>query len=247
MSRLTGKVALISGGARGQGAAHARALVTEGARVVIGDVLSEEGRACADALGSSARFVELDVRDDEAWSRAVAVAETEFGRLDVLVNNAGVLVHGTIDELDDDAWSRALDINLSGAFRGMRAALPALRRSAPSSIINISSTAGIMGFPGMSAYNASKFGLRGLTRSAAMELAPDGIRVNAVLPGNVATPMIAGFADSFDQVPQRRAARPEEISALVVFLASDESSYCTGSEFVADGGESAGHPLPVED
>ena len=241
--RLSGKVALISGAARGQGAAHVRAFLEEGARVVFGDILHEEGDDLAHALGSDARYVPLDVRDDTQWHAAVHTAVDAFGHLDVLVNNAGVLVAGDLETMDDATWSLPIDVNLTGTFRGIRAALPELRRSAPGSIVNVSSTAGIMGFPGMAAYNASKFGLRGLTRVAALELAPVGIRVNSVHPGNVATPMI-DHLDDFAQVPQLRAADPGEISPLIIYLASDESSFVTGSEFVIDGGESAGHPLP---
>ena len=241
--RLRGKVALVTGAAQGQGLAHVHALVQEGASVVIADILDAPGEALAQELGAQAVFAHLDVRSDDDWKRAVDLALDSFGGLNVLINNAGVLVRGSIGEMTTEDWFTTIDINLTGAFRGIQAALPALRDAAPSSIINVSSTAGFLGFPGMSAYNASKFGLRGLTRSAAVELAPEGIRVNSIHPGNVQTAMIEDYDGGFEQVPQRRAARPDEISPLVVYLASDESSYCTGSEFLIDGGESAGHPI----
>ena len=242
MKRLEGKVAVVSGAAQGMGASHARAIVDNGGSVVIGDLDEQRGKALADDLGSRARFVHLDVRNSEDWSRAVDLAESEFGSLNVLVNNAGVLRHSGITECSDDEWDLVLDVNLSGAFKGIRAAVPALAHSGRSSIINVSSTAGLKGFSGFAAYGATKWGLRGLTKNAAIELAPQGIRVNSVHPGNIRTPMIDGLYMNFDHVPQGRAGDPAEISNLVVFLASDESSFSTGSEFVADGGETTGLP-----
>jgi 3alpha(or 20beta)-hydroxysteroid dehydrogenase len=226
------------------GASHARAIVAEGGSVVIADVLVDEGKATAADLGDAATFVALDVTSTEDWRSAVDAAEKTFGRLSVLVNNAGILNFGAIDAFTDEDWDRALAVNLTGAFKGIRAAAPVLRRSAPSSIINISSMAGMKGFPGIAGYNAAKFGVRGLTKSAAIELASDGVRVNAIAPGNVDTAMIDGlYGDqSFPAVPMHRVGQPHEISAFVVFLASDESSYATGTEFVADGGELAGFP-----
>ncbi|MDP9933760.1 3alpha(or 20beta)-hydroxysteroid dehydrogenase [Paenarthrobacter nicotinovorans] len=242
MERLAGKTAIVSGGAQGMGASHARAVVANGGSVVIGDVDEVRGRALAEELGDRARFVHLDVRKSDDWRNAVAVAETEFGSLNVLINNAGVLRDSGIIDCTDDEWELVLSINLTGAFKGIRAAAPALERGAPSSVINISSTAGLKGFSGFAAYGASKWGLRGLTKNTAVELAPQGIRVNSVHPGNVVTPMIDGLYMNYDHVPQGRAGEAGEISDLVVFLASDESSFSTGSEFIADGGETAGLP-----
>ncbi|MGP3534050.1 SDR family oxidoreductase [Microbacterium sp. RD1] len=240
--RLPGKVALISGGAGGMGARHARALVDEGASVVIGDIDASTGSALADSLGDAARFVRLDVRDNDDWASAVSMAEEEFGQLNVLVNNAGIFRGGSVADCTDEQWELVLGINLTGALRGIRAATPALTRARPSSIVNISSTAGLKGFAGAVAYGASKWGLRGLTKDAAIDLAPFGIRVNSIHPGNVQTPMIDGLYANFDHVLQGRAGQPSEISDLVVFLASDESSFSTGAEFVADGGETVGLP-----
>lgn len=242
MERLTGKVALLSGAAGGMGASHARAIVQHGGSVVIGDVDDKRGQALAESLGSRARYVHLDVRSSSDWENAASVAEREFGALNVLVNNAGVLRPSGIEECTDEEWDLVLGINLTGAFKGIRACVPALKRSAPSSVVNVSSTAGLKGFSAFSAYVTSKWGLRGLTKNTALELAPHGIRVNSVHPGNVQTPMIDGLYMNYDHVAQGRAGDPQEISNLVMFLASDESSFSTGSEFVADGGETAGLP-----
>ncbi|MFJ5956474.1 SDR family oxidoreductase [Paenarthrobacter sp. NPDC092416] len=242
MPRLEGKVALISGAAQGMGASHARAIVQHGGSVVIGDVDDERGKLLADSLGPQARFVHLDVRNSADWDEAVAFAISEFGRLNVLVNNAGVLRHSGVELCTDEEWDLVVGINLTGAFKGIRAVADEFKRSSPSSVINISSTAGLKGFAGFTAYGSSKWGLRGLTKNAAIELAPYGIRVNSVHPGNIKTQMIDGLYMDFSHVPQGRAGNPEEISSLVVLLASDESSFSTGSEFVADGGETTGLP-----
>lgn len=242
MARLDGKIALISGGAQGMGASHARAIVKNGGSVVIGDLDDEAGTRIVESLGARARFVHLDVRSSTDWSRAIEVAKREFGGLNVLVNNAGVLRFSGIEECTDDEWDFVLGINLTGTFKGIRAAASALRESSPSSIINISSTAGLKGFSGFTAYGASKWGIRGLTKNISLELASQGIRVNSVHPGNVKTNMIDGVYSDYSHVPQNRPGDPEEISNLVVYLASDESSFSTGSEFTADGGETTGLP-----
>ncbi|ARJ07689.1 3-alpha-(or 20-beta)-hydroxysteroid dehydrogenase [Cnuibacter physcomitrellae] len=242
--RLEGKVALISGGAQGMGASHARAIVSEGGRVVIGDIDESAAAAVLAELGDDIAFVRLDVSSTDEWDAAVRTAVERFGKLDVLVNNAGILVASPIEDFSDDDWERTLAVNLTGAFKGIRAAVPELARSAPSSIINISSTAGLKGFPGIAAYNSTKFGVRGLTKSTAIELAERGIRVNSIHPGNINTRMIEGLYDGYPHVPMRRAGDVEEISRLVVFLACEESSFSTGAEFVADGGETAGAPDP---
>jgi 3alpha(or 20beta)-hydroxysteroid dehydrogenase len=239
-TRLQGKVALISGGARGMGAAYARAMVAQGASVVLGDVLDHEGRAIADSLGDTATYLHLDVTDRGDWARAVATAIDLFGHLNVLVNNAGIVNFGSIDDYTQDQWNEILAVNVTGCFNGISVAVHALRAAAPSSIINISSTAGLKGYSGLSGYTTSKFAVRGLTKAIALELASDGVRCNSVHPGAVATPMIDGIDVNQNHVAMHRVGTPEELANLVVFLASDESSFSTGAEFVADGGETAG-------
>lgn len=225
------------------GASHARAIVSQGGKVVLGDLLDEEGEALAAELGKTvAVYTHLDVTNTEDWKKAVDLAESTFGTLNVLINNAGILNQAPITEFTDEAWDKIIAINLTGQFKGIRAAVPLLKKSAPSSIINISSTAGIKGFPGVAGYNASKFGVRGLTKSVAIELAADGIRANSVHPGNINTKMIEGVYDGFPHVPMQRAGEPAEITNLIVYLASDESSFSTGAEFIADGGETTGQP-----
>ena len=238
--RLAGRNAIVTGAARGMGASFARAMVAQGAKVVVGDVLDEEGLALEVELGPSAAYVHLDVTDREHWRHAVDRTVDQFGNLNVLVNNAGILTVGNIDEISARDWTRTIAVNLSGAFNGIQACLPALRESAPSSIVNISSIAGIKGYPGLAAYTASKFGLRGLTKSVALDLAESGIRCNSIHPGAVITPMTAGMDMSQSHVAMKRAGHPHELAQVVVFLASEESSFCTGAEFVADGGETAG-------
>ena len=241
MDRLTNKVALISGGARGMGEAHARAVVAEGGRVMIGDILDEQGNALAAELGDRAAFVHLDVTRLDDWRRAVDATLQAFGKLNVLVNNAGITTFGAIGAYTEDDWNTMLAVNLTSQFLGITAALPALKRHAPSSVINISSTAGLQGTAGLHGYTVTKWGVRGLTKSVAMEVGADDVRVNSVHPGIIHTPMIDGFdVSSLGQGALHRGGRPEEVSPMVVYLASDESSYCTGSEFVVDGGITAG-------
>ncbi|MFI6516164.1 glucose 1-dehydrogenase [Spirillospora sp. NPDC050679] len=237
---LEGKVAIVTGAARGQGAAEARLLAEAGARVVVADVL-EEGREVAAEIGEAARFVHHDVTDAASWAGAVAAATGAFGRLDVLVNNAGIWRTAPVDQETEERFELILRVNLIGPFLGIKAAVPAMRAAGGGSVVNISSTAGLRGIPGHSAYGASKFGLRGLTRSAALDLAPDGIRVNSVHPGAIDTPMVAaaGFErgeGNYDRVPLGRVGVPEDVAGLVLFLASDASSYITGTEFAVDGG-----------
>lgn len=236
MGRVEGKVALVSGGARGMGASHSRALVREGAKVVIADLLDAEGAALAAELGENATFIHLDVTKPDEWDAAVAHATSTFGSLSVLVNNAGIANGAALHEFTDQMWSTIIGINLSGVFYGMRAAAPALAATGNASIINISSVEGLRGSPGLHGYVAAKFGVRGLTKSVAVELAAAGVRVNSVHPGLIETPMTTGIDAARLQIPLGRAAKPEEVSNLVLFLASDESSYSTGSEFVIDGG-----------
>ncbi|SEG88906.1 3alpha(or 20beta)-hydroxysteroid dehydrogenase [Thermomonospora echinospora] len=245
--RLSGRVALISGAASGMGASHARAFVEHGAHVVLGDIADEAGGELAAELGEAAVYVHLDVTQAADWAAAVAEAVERFGGLNVLVNNAGILDGGPLGTYTEQQWRRILDINLTGAFLGLSAARDALVAARPSSVINISSAAGMQGVAGMHGYTASKYGLRGLTKSAALELAADGVRVNSVHPGAVLTPMIAGMAAEYGvsqvdrtQSTLTRMALPEEVTALVVYLASEESSFSTGAEFLVDGGMTAG-------
>jgi len=244
--RLAGKVALITGAARGQGAAEARLFAAEGARVFLGDLLDEAGAGVAAELGASAAYVHLDVTREEDWRHAVATARARFGRLDVLVNNAGILRPGLIETLPLADFEAVLRVNQIGCFLGMQAAIPAMRESGGGSIVNVSSIAGMRGRPGFVAYVASKWAIRGMTKTAALELGRDGIRVNAILPGAIDTPMIGGpdfsavdRAAHFAKLPVSRIGEPVDVARLALFLASDESAYCTGAEFVIDGGATA--------
>jgi 3alpha(or 20beta)-hydroxysteroid dehydrogenase len=246
VGRLDGKVALITGGARGMGKAHARHFVAEGARVVIGDVLDDKGAAVADKLGpDSCRYVHHDVTSESDWAAAVQTTVDAFGRLDVLVNNAGILQPAPIAEMPLADFRRVLDVNLVGCWLGIKQAIAPMTAAGGGSIVNISSIEGFVGAGGLSAYSASKFGIRGVTKSAAQELGQYGIRVNSVHPGGVMTSMAISAAQAFTHVdpeaflkaqPIARFAEPVEVSRLVAFLASDESSYATGAEFVVDGG-----------
>ena len=236
MGRVEGKVALISGGARNIGGASARLLVAEGAQVVIGDVLDEEGQALADELGENARYVHLDVTSEEDWAAAVELATTTYGRLDVLFNNAGIFNGGLLQRYKREQWQEMLDVNLTGAFLGMKAATDALIAAGGGSIINTSSIEGLRGTPWAHGYVASKWGLRGLTKSAAMELAPHGIRVNSLHPGRISTPATDQMPEDLIPIPLGRPGRVEEVATFVLFLASDEATFTTGSEFTMDGG-----------
>ncbi|KQQ93807.1 3-alpha-hydroxysteroid dehydrogenase [Leifsonia sp. Leaf325] len=240
MARVSGKIALISGGARGMGASHARLLVDEGAKVIIGDILDDAGQALAAELGDSVRYVHLDVTDYAQWENAVKTAVDEFGGLDIVVNNAGIANFSPIEDYSIEAWNTIISINLTGVFYGIKAAIPALKNSKAGSVINVSSTAGLQGYEALPGYNASKFGVRGLTKNAALDLGRYNIRVNSVHPGAIRTPMTEGLDTSQSHVALHRVGEPIELSNLVLFLASDESSFSTGSEFVADGGETAG-------
>ncbi len=240
MARVSGKVALISGGARGMGASHARLLVDEGAKVVIGDILDEEGEALAAELGDAVRYVHLDVTDYAQWEAAVAAAVEAFGRLDIVVNNAGIANFGLIEDYTLEAWDLIVKINLTGVFYGIKSAVPALKESGAGSIINVSSTAGLQGYEALPGYNAAKYGVRGLTKNAALDLGRYNIRVNSVHPGVIRTPMTEELETPQSHVALHRVGEPIELSNLILFLASDESSFSTGAEFVADGGETAG-------
>jgi 3alpha(or 20beta)-hydroxysteroid dehydrogenase len=246
MGRLDGKVALITGGARGMGKSHVRHFVSEGARVVFGDVLDDQGAAVAAGLGEeSCRYVHHDVTSEEHWAAAVGTAIGAFGQLDVLVNNAGVLKFASIADMPLADFRRILEVNAVGCWLGMKAVIEPMRTAGGGSIVNISSIEGFTGAAGLSAYSASKFAVRGMTKAAASELGQYSIRVNSVHPGGVLTRMVleaAGTSGHSDgegflrSMPLGRFAEPVEISRLVAYLASDDSSYSTGSEFIADGG-----------
>jgi 3alpha(or 20beta)-hydroxysteroid dehydrogenase len=237
VARVADKVVLITGGARGMGAAHAEALVAEGARVVIADVLDDDGRAVAEKLGEAALYLHLDVADPSLWDQAVAATLERFGRLDGLVNNAGIVKLGPLRGSSLSDWQRVLDVNLTGAYLGMRAVIDPMIAAGGGSIVNISSVEGLAGSAHLHSYVAAKFGLRGITKSAAVELARYNIRVNSIHPGLVHTPLSAGVTKEFmAPIPMRRGASPAEIATFVLFLISDESSYATASEFVVDGG-----------
>ena len=252
MGRLDDKVAIITGAARGQGEAEARLFAAEGARVVLGDVLDDRGAAVAAEIGDAARYVHLDVRDERSWADALAVAEGEFGPVSVLVNNAGIFRVSRLVETTVDQFRELFEVNQLGAFLGMRTVVPSMERAGGGSIVNVSSTSGLAGYPGTTSYTATKFALRGMTKTAAMELGPLGIRVNSIHPDGIDTEMIRpggevdamGGADALDQrfatTPLRRVGQAIEIARMALFLASDESSYSTGAEFVADGGMLAG-------
>ncbi|TRW82465.1 glucose 1-dehydrogenase [Mycolicibacterium sp. 018/SC-01/001] len=240
MGRVDGKVALISGGAQGMGAEDARALIAEGAKVVIGDILDDKGRELADEINAqspdSIRYVHLDVTQADQWDAAVATALDAFGTLNVLVNNAGTVALGKIGEFDMAKWQRVIDVNLTGTFLGMQASVEAMKTAGGGSIINISSIEGLRGAVMVHPYVASKWAVRGLTKSAALELGPHNIRVNSVHPGFIRTPMTKFFPDDMLRIPLGRPGQPDEVASFVVFLASDESRYSTGAEFVMDGG-----------
>jgi 3alpha(or 20beta)-hydroxysteroid dehydrogenase len=236
MGRVEGKVALITGGAQGMGAAHAQLLAAEGARVVIGDIFDEQGLALAGDLGDSAQFLHLDVTQPADWSAAVEATLSRFGKLDVLVNNAGTRAVGRLGTFDLSKWHHVIDVNLTGTFLGMRAVVEPMTSAGSGSIINISSIEGLRGAPLAHPYVASKWAVRGLTKSAALELAPLNIRVNSVHPGFIRTPMTAGVPEDLVGVPLGRGGDAHEVATFVLFLASDESAYATGSEFIVDGG-----------
>jgi 3alpha(or 20beta)-hydroxysteroid dehydrogenase len=251
MQRLEGKVALVTGAARGQGEAEARLFVEEGARVVLGDVLDEEGRQVAASLGDAALYLHHDVSQPDSWRNFVRSGREAFGHIHVLVNNAGIAHVAPIVEVIAEDFLRVTHVNQLGCLLGMQAVIPAMAEAGGGSIVNVSSVAGIEGVPGMVAYVASKFAIRGMTKTAALELGRLGIRVNSIHPGGVDTPMarlgqeqIEGAGEShYRRLPLPRIGRPVEMARLALFLASDESSYCTGSEFVADGGMLAGSLL----
>ena len=245
MNRLDGKVALITGGARGQGAAEAELFIEAGAQVVVTDVLDEEGAATAERLGDACTFLHHDVSSEDEWSSVVDAVVAQHGRIDVLVNNAGIFMTVGLVDTTMELWDRMIAINQTGVFLGMKAVAPIMRENGAGSIINISSIAGMKSAAGAHAYSATKWAVRGMTKSAAVELAPSGVRVNSVHPGIIATEMLNQFGSAVRErieasIPMGRVAEADEVGLLVRFLASDDSSYCTGQEFVIDGGLTVG-------
>jgi 3alpha(or 20beta)-hydroxysteroid dehydrogenase len=252
VGRLDGRVAIVTGAARGQGEAEARMFVDEGARVLVADVLDDAGTQVAADLGDAAAWCHLDVSDPAAWEAAVATAVARFGKVDALVNNAGTIGIGLIEDMPVEEYLRVVHVNQLGCWLGMRAVIGPMRDAGGGGIVNISSTGGLIGIPGLSAYVASKFAIRGMTKVAAAELGHYGIRVNSVHPGVIDTDMGGGPGLTRDEKdalfahqPVARVGRPEEVAKLVVYLLSDDSAFCTGAEFVIDGGSLAALPTPI--
>ena len=248
MARLDGKVAIITGGARGQGATEARMFASEGAKVVFGDILDEDGRRVEAEIheaGGEATYIHLDVTSSQDWQKAVELAESKYGKLDILVNNAGIFRRNSIEETSEELWDEVLDVNAKGVFLGTKHAIPAMRRAGGGSIVNISSISGIIAV-GAPAYNASKGAVRLFTKATAVQHAGDNIRCNSVHPGAVDTPMRqegladpAALEESSQRIPLGRVGTTEDIAYGVIYLASDESTFVTGSELVIDGGTTA--------
>lgn len=242
--KLEGKVALITGASMGMGKGHAETFISEGATVYLADINDEKGNATAAELGDKAHFVHLDVTNEEDWAKAIQTINAENGVLDILVNNAGISVFHPLTEMTKAQYMKTIEINQLSVFLGMKHAAPLMEKSSAASIINISSIEGFHGSIGGYAYVSSKFAVRGLTKSAALELAPKNIRVNSVHPGAVETPMVLQATGAQKEaierfketIPMKRMAKPSEVSKLVLFLASEDSSYSTGSEFIVDGG-----------
>lgn len=243
MGRLDGKVAIVTGGARGMGASHVRRFVKEGAKVVFTDINAEGGKALEAELGENVKFVQQDVTKADDWKKVIEEAENTFGPVNILVNNAGISMSKSLMEITEEEYRRIIDINQVSVFLGTKAVVPSMQKAGGGSIINISSINGIVG--GAIGYTDSKFAVRGFTKAVALQLAHLGIRVNSVHPGVIETPMVTQgdavevIKEFAKQIPVGRMAQPEEVSNLVLYLASDESSYSTGSEFVIDGGLTA--------
>ena len=246
-ARLEGKVAIVTGGAQGQGAAIARAFVAEGAKVAIADIADEPGKQLADELGADTIFVHHDVSDEGSWQALVAETTSTFGPVTALVNNAGVLAFAELTTMPAADFERLFRVNVMGCFLGMKTVAPVMAQAGGGSIMNCSSVEGLGGMPTLVAYTGTKFAIRGMTKAAAMELGPKGIRVNSVHPGMVDTGMTRGYAGeegmkwAAKRVALKRVGTPADIAPMYVFLASDESSFSTGAEFVADGGATATH------
>lgn len=242
MSRLDNKVAIVTGGANGMGASHVRRFVAEGAAVIFTDINEKDGQALAEDLGERAKFVQQDVANQDDWIRVVAEAEKSFGPVDILVNNAGMTFSTPMEELTVEKYQSIINVNQLGPFLGMKTVAPSMKRVNGGSIVNIASIGSFVGTKGSFAYDATKFAVRGMTKTAALELAQFGIRVNSVHPGMISTQMLLGqippeIQDQLAQgIPAGRFADPSEVSNMVLYLASDESSYSSGAEFKVDGG-----------
>jgi 3alpha(or 20beta)-hydroxysteroid dehydrogenase len=244
---LNGAVAIVTGAARGMGAQHVRGLVAAGAKVVATDILDDEGRALDDELGDAVMYRHLDVTDADGWDTIVAQAEEAWGPVKVLVNNAGIVVFGPIESLAPSDWQRAIDINLTGVFLGMRAVAASMKRANGGAIVNISSTAGMQGYANLGAYVASKWGVRGLTKTAAIEFGPANIRVNSIHPGPIRTPITDGlYLAMVASQPIARIGEPEEVTAMLMFILQ-EATYSTGHEFIIDGGTIIGQTVEMPD
>ena len=247
--RLKNKVVLISGGAIGMGAVEARIFANEGAKVVIGDILHREGRqteAEVNEAGGECLFVPLDVTIESAWQQAIAATISQFGKLDVLLNNAGINGRPNVEDTDSELWDRVMDVNAKGVFLGTKSAIPEMRKAHGGSIINISSTWGIVGSETSASYQASKGAVRLFTKCTAIQYASEGIRANSIHPGPIVTPMTEDLRADHEiyrrmvsRVPLARFGQPEDVAYGALFLASDESSFMTGSELVIDGGYTA--------
>lgn len=242
MGRLNEKVAIITGGSRGMGACHVRKFIDEGAKVIFTDILETEGQALEKEMGNRAKFIKHDVTNAGDWEKVVAEAEETFGPVDILVNNAGIAPNNPIENTSEEEYRKVIDVNQVSVFLGMKAVIPSMKKTKHGSIVNISSLSGLISGPNQISYVASKFAVRGMTKSAALELGQYGIRVNSVHPGIIETPMTmneetkAMLSEISKTIPLQRTAKPEEVTNLVLFLASEESSYSTGAEFVIDGG-----------
>lgn len=246
MGKLDGRVVLITGAARGQGAEEARLFAAEGARVVVADVLEDLGAQVAKEIGDAARFVRLDVTDEAQWTAAAEFAEAEFGKLDGLINNAGILRFNKIEKTSLEEYMQVVTVNQVGVFLGLRVCLPRIREAGGGTVVNTASVDGLAGMAYLGSYVSSKFAVRGLTRVAALEAAPS-VRVNCICPGGVQTPMVTEFmpldADpdaGYSGIPLKRVGTAHEVAKAALFLTSDDSSYCTGADFVLDGGALAG-------
>ena len=243
MGKLDGAVIVVSGGSRGIGAAISQALASEGAKVVVADLLDEDGRATAEKVGGT--YAHLDVTDPDSWRSVIESATTTYGKLTGLVNNAGVVGFTPVGATSLEEWNRIIAVNLTGVFLGMEAATPALKAAGGGVIVNLSSTAGMQGYSNLAAYVASKWGVRGLTKAAALDLGPANIRVVSIHPGGIRTPMTAGLDEkAYSRQPIARIGEPEEIAKLAVYLIAD-ATYSTGTEFIADGGATVGQILNV--